>query len=285
MRHPISTCPPELIGFSPNSLTVKMGTPCSPNARKAETMASDVTRIYIDCEFDGHNGPLLSIALVEQDGRSVHIEADVRATDAWVLANVVPLMDCHEATDCARVAPGEIGGLIRWFIGGVSPIIIADSPVDIARFCQAISTDINGEWASNDHSHMTFEVHNVDCYPTDLPGAVQHNAWWDAMALRHRIAHSTQPPPIEAGLAESVARAMCADGGFDPNEIMANDGPRWKYYESGATAAITALSAHRAEPTEAMERQGVAEALAYGFDGFEPKHVRAIYQAMTKEAG
>jgi hypothetical protein len=31
---------------------------------------------------------------------------------------------------------------------------------------------------------MTFEVHNVDCYPTALEGAVQHNAWWDAMALR-----------------------------------------------------------------------------------------------------
>jgi hypothetical protein len=69
---------------------------------------------------------------------------------------------------------------------------------------------------------------------------------------RHRIAHSTQPPPIDAGLVECVARAMCADGGFDPNEIMANDGPRWMYYESGATAAITALSAYRAERTEVM---------------------------------
>jgi hypothetical protein len=24
----------------------------------------------------------------------------------------------------------------------------------------------------------------VDCYPTTLEGAVRHNAWWDAMALR-----------------------------------------------------------------------------------------------------
>lgn len=33
---------------------------------------------------------------------------------------------------------------------------------------------------------MTLEVNNVDAYPTELEGAVQHNAWWDAMALRHR---------------------------------------------------------------------------------------------------
>jgi hypothetical protein len=69
-----------------------------------------------------------------------------------------------------------------------SPVIIADSPVDIWRFCEAISTGSDGEWASTEFPHMSFEVHNVDCYPTDLPGAVQHNAWWDAMALRHKLA-------------------------------------------------------------------------------------------------
>jgi hypothetical protein len=29
----------------------------------------------------------------------------------------------------------------------------------------------------------------VDAYPTTLDGAIQHNAWWDAMALRHLLAH------------------------------------------------------------------------------------------------
>lgn len=35
--------------------------------------------------------------------------------------------------------------------------------------------------------HLTFEVIRVDAYPTTLEGAVQHNAWWDAMALRHLL--------------------------------------------------------------------------------------------------
>jgi hypothetical protein len=38
-----------------------------------------------------------------------------------------------------------------------------------------------------------------------------------------------------------MARAMCADGGFDPEEPMPDDGPRWRYYVPGATAAHDAL--------------------------------------------
>ncbi len=40
---------------------------------------------------------------------------------------------------------------------------------------------------------------------------------------------------------EAMARAMCADGGFDPEEPMPNDGPRWRYYVPGATAAHDTL--------------------------------------------
>lgn len=158
------------------------------NPDPVEAVQAAQERFYIDCEFDGHSGPLLSIALVREDGIGIHIEADVAATDPWVLANVVPLLEQHDADDCTRVASDEVGGIIRWFIGKCDhPIIVADSPVDIGRFCRAISTGPDGEWASADYPHMTFEVHNVDCYPTTLEGAVQHNAWWDAMALRQLL--------------------------------------------------------------------------------------------------
>ena len=45
---------------------------------------------------------------------------------------------------------------------------------------------------------------------------------------------------------EAAARAMCVQGGFDPNEIMANDGPRWRYYVPNARAALIAASQARA---------------------------------------
>lgn len=147
-----------------------------------------MTTYYIDCEFDGHDGDLLSIAMV-RDGDSIHIKTTAPVHDDWVRANVLPLMDRHDANKSASVGQNDVGGVIRAFIGDdTAPHIIADSPVDIGRFCRALSTGPDGGWASADYPRMTFEVLNVDCYPTDLAGAVQHNAWWDAMALQRKLA-------------------------------------------------------------------------------------------------
>lgn len=148
-----------------------------------------MNKFYIDCEFDGHGGSLLSLAMVREDGHNIHIKTHNVAVDNWVVENVVPIMDLHEAKWSEWIPENEVGPSIKSFIGDkiTSPIIIADSPVDIGRFCAAISTGSNGGWASTDFPLMTFEVHNVDCYPTDLDGAVQHNAWWDAMALRDKL--------------------------------------------------------------------------------------------------
>jgi len=145
-----------------------------------------MSRYYIDCEFDGHDGPLLSLAMVREDGVSIHIRTLAEPKDPWVIANVWPLMTEQDADFMTMT--DWVGGDIRDFIGGdPQPHVIADSPVDIARFCQAVSTGEDGGWASADYERMTFTVENVDCYPTDLPGAVQHNAWWDARALRHKL--------------------------------------------------------------------------------------------------
>jgi hypothetical protein len=50
----------------------------------------------------------------------------------------------------------------------------------------------------------------------------------------------TEPSELPADV-ERVARAMCTAAGFDPDEIMANDGPRWRYYDPSARAAIAAM--------------------------------------------
>lgn len=145
-------------------------------------------RYYVDCEFDGHNGPLLSIALVSEDGLSVHIRTTERASDPWVVANVEPHMEAHRGPTINQVRPNDVGRFIRIFLAQDQspPLIVADSIVDIGRFCAALSTSGDGGWDSFD-GDISFEVRDVSAYPTDLPGAVQHNAWWDAMALRHKL--------------------------------------------------------------------------------------------------
>lgn len=146
-------------------------------------------KYYLDCEFDGHNGPLLSVALIRDDGNSLYVRTTARASDEWVIENVEPLMPYHCAESIGMNVPSAgVGGWLRNFIGDdPAPVIIADSPVDIGRFCRALSTGEDGDWQSTGYPRMTFEVHNVDCYPTTLPNAVQHNAWWDAMALKVKL--------------------------------------------------------------------------------------------------
>ena len=56
-------------------------------------------------------------------------------------------------------------------------------------------------------------------------------------------------------MVEAAARAQCAHAGFDPDEIMSNDGPRWQYYAPGSRAALEAALA--VEGTEAeLARDG-----------------------------
>jgi hypothetical protein len=161
--------------------------PVPVSAVPASVLNAD--RFYIDCEFDGHGGPLLSIAIVTEDGLGAHFRTTEAPSDPWVIENVMPRMPFHDADVGGTMPVEQIGGALRYFIGNCErPVIIADSPVDIGRFCAAISTGDDGGWASAEYPQMTFEVHNIDCYPTDLPDAVQHNAWWDAMALRHKLA-------------------------------------------------------------------------------------------------
>lgn len=147
-------------------------------------------RYYLDTEFDGHNGPLLSLALVAEDGESIHIRTTDRAIDPWVIENVEPLMNAHDATVQTVCSPSAVGVTIASFFSSqrdTAPVVIADSVVDVGRFCRALSTGLDGGWSSVDYPLVKFEVHDVAAYPTDLPGAVQHNAWWDAMALRAKL--------------------------------------------------------------------------------------------------
>lgn len=63
---------------------------------------------------------------------------------------------------------------------------------------------------------------------------------WHRLATE--AARSPAPAPAEGvtdAMVERASRAMCQAAGFDPNELMSNDGPRWRYYADGARAAIT----------------------------------------------
>ncbi len=139
---------------------------------------------FIDCEFDGFGGPLLSMALVREDGESRYWILPYGRLTPWVADNVAPhlrLMGQEWADVQPEDLPGEIHGFLRY---DPKPHIIADWPDDIKYFCQAL---ITGPGTMVAIPGFTTQVVRVDAYPTTLAGAVQHNALWDALALKEAL--------------------------------------------------------------------------------------------------
>lgn len=168
-------------------------------------------RYFLDCEFDGFRGPLISMALVRDDGRSLYFiidGAEDEAKDPWVITNVLPILrDSPEAPyvlDRATAALAVTG----YMDGDEAPHIIADWPADLRYFCDLIEFE-GGQMAPL--PSFTMEVRRIDAYPTTLdrtatgPVSVQHCAWWDALALRQKvleIEEATGQPEPGAGPAD-----------------------------------------------------------------------------------
>lgn len=146
---------------------------------------------FLDTEFNGFGGELISLALVREDNESLYLvyPEPLDRYDVWVQKNVVPIL-----WDIPSPLPGMAYQLesrkdgafrIQQFLQGDSnPIIITDWPDDITYFSKELITG-PGEMISI--PRVSFEMYRVDAYPTSLEGAVQHNAWWDAKALKQRI--------------------------------------------------------------------------------------------------
>lgn len=148
-------------------------------------------KYYIDSEFDGHNGPLISIAIVREDSFSAYYITRHGAREKWVRENVMPRLRGvgeNPAIMLDNLRENTVGHLLLDFLkGDEEPLIYADSPVDVARFTGLISTNAAGEYQYVDIPLLQFAVFDIDVYPTPLPGAVQHNAWRDAMALAAQL--------------------------------------------------------------------------------------------------
>jgi len=138
-------------------------------------------KYYLDCEFDGPE--LLSLALVSESGSELYLTAHHRTADApWVQENVCSIIDLP-GMDSKPLTSAK-SELESYFAGDRSPEIIADWPTDFQHFLPMVHDDMGN---MINMPSFTCSVKRVDAYPTQLKGAVQHNALWDARALRHLL--------------------------------------------------------------------------------------------------
>lgn len=144
-------------------------------------------RYYLDTEFNGFGGALLSLALVSEEGHVLSLVYDrpAESIEPWVAKNVIPFLFKGVPGFPTKQVDHQLGAMLiaEFFDGheGVDEVtIVTDWPDDIRYFCQAI---ITGPGQMVTLPRLKFEMHRVDAYPTAIPGAIQHNAVWDAFAL------------------------------------------------------------------------------------------------------
>jgi hypothetical protein len=144
-------------------------------------------RYFLDTEYNGVGGALLSLALVPDDGDELYLT--FQAEDPlleWVERHVVPYLDSvSEQFKCPRLTRADAAhALERYLKHDEEPLIFADWPEDIAQFCNLM---ITGPGDMLDVRHVTFRLLPLSNFSTAANSRVPHNALHDARALRDHI--------------------------------------------------------------------------------------------------
>ncbi len=142
-------------------------------------------RFFVDTEFNGFGGDILSMAIVSERGKTLYLalpEQDIETMnlDPWVERYVVPVIDVYNAS--AKRLPKDAWGFeIQRFLRGAKNItFVADWPEDISHLMNAMIIAPGG-MINLPSFHV--DMQRVDAYAAKPLGAVRHNALWDARAL------------------------------------------------------------------------------------------------------
>jgi hypothetical protein len=142
----------------------------------------------LDCEFNGFGGELISLALSggARELYLVRTEAELNAMAAheWVAEHVLPFLSLADARP--KVLPlDQFGRAVQAFLmADKAPVIIADWPEDLMHLMQCL---IIAPGQMVQIPELSLRLLQTSAYPSEITDAVQHNALWDARALRHAL--------------------------------------------------------------------------------------------------
>lgn len=135
-------------------------------------------RYFLDAEYNGFCGDLISIALVPEDGSLSPFYAAVPCDDptAWVARHVLPVLD---VVPQPRAEVADRFG--RYLIDDPAPLLVADWPEDIAHAARLL---ITGAGHMSPVRSLRFELVDPDIIGPPVASVVPHNARHDAEALK-----------------------------------------------------------------------------------------------------
>jgi hypothetical protein len=144
-------------------------------------------RYFLDTEYNGWGGALLSLALVPEDGEELYLTLDWNgALEPWVERNVVPYLDTvPDSLVSPRMSRGDAARTLAHYLAGdPEPMIVADWPEDIAQINALLVT---GPGIMAEVPSLSFRFLPLSGFSTAANSAVPHNALHDARALRDHV--------------------------------------------------------------------------------------------------
>jgi hypothetical protein len=144
-------------------------------------------RYFLDTEFNGWGGALLSLALVPDDGEELYLTLDWDGPlEPWVEKNVIPYLDSvSETLVSPRLSRVDAARTVAHYLAGdPQPLIVADWPEDIAQISNLLVT---GAGLMVEVPSLTFRFLPLSGFSTAANSKVPHNALHDARALRDHV--------------------------------------------------------------------------------------------------
>jgi hypothetical protein len=141
-------------------------------------------RYFLDTEFNGFGGALISLALVPEFGDeefyvSLPLPDEIHP---WVEQHVIPyLRFVPPALDYELSREHAAHHLEVYLASDPDPVIVADWPDDLAHFCQILLTGPGEMIALNG---LRLELINGVGFSSAVNSKVPHNALHDARALK-----------------------------------------------------------------------------------------------------
>ncbi|ASK88145.1 hypothetical protein [Sphingorhabdus sp. SMR4y] len=135
-------------------------------------------RYFLDTEFNGFCGDLISIALVPEDERQTPFYAAIECSSPtpWVVEHVLPVLKI-EPVPRTRVADL----FADYLSDDPRPVLVADWPEDIAHAARLLVT---GPGLMKPVRNIRFELVDGELVSSGASSAVPHNAYHDALRLR-----------------------------------------------------------------------------------------------------
>ena len=138
-------------------------------------------RYFIDAEYNGFGGPLISLALVPEDHEAPSFYEALPCADpeAWVAEHVLPVLQTRPVSRAEMIAK-----LAAYLGTDAEPIMIADWPEDIAHLALLMVTGPGSRMPS---PRIRFELLDLPLFDLETLSDVPHNARYDAIALRSYV--------------------------------------------------------------------------------------------------